>query len=101
MEKLVLIIAGCIWGTYGYNCNETCQAVCENNGTCSATTGICQQVNQYIYILKEQVLVNYFQLKNISLKKYVNQFITNFPHRMNFRHLVSRMITERSGKVTE
>lgn len=76
-----MVNAGCKWGTYGYNCNETCQAVCENNVTCSATTGICLQVNQYINILKGQLSLNYFLLKkNYLWKTYVNVFIASFRH---------------------
>lgn len=37
--------SGCEWGSHGYNCNETCQTVCAYNGTCSAITGTCEQVN--------------------------------------------------------
>lgn len=37
--------SGCKWGSFGYNCNETCRTICANNGTCSATTGTCELVN--------------------------------------------------------
>lgn len=37
--------SGCKWGSFGYNCNETCRIICANNGTCSATTGTCELVN--------------------------------------------------------
>ena len=40
-----LVFVGCGWGTYGYNCNETCESNCSGNTSCDPITGICPQKN--------------------------------------------------------
>ena len=44
-----LVILGCGWGTYGFNCNETCQSNCSGNLSCDPITGICPQVTMAQY----------------------------------------------------
>ena len=42
---------GCNNGTFGFNCNETCQHVCSTgNGTCDVMTGSCPVVWQYLFL---------------------------------------------------
>ena len=52
-----LVILGCSWGTYGYNCNETCQSNCSGNSSCDAITGICPQVIKPIIFLLSVLVV--------------------------------------------
>lgn len=61
----MLGIQGCKWGSYSYNCNETCQTVCANNGTCDVITGTCEQVNHKICLEIFLYAINYYLIFNI------------------------------------
>nr|XP_022310162.1 uncharacterized protein LOC111115636 [Crassostrea virginica] len=37
----VVVVFGCVWGSYGNNCNLTCQSICSDNKTCDVVTGRC------------------------------------------------------------
>ena len=42
---MLFTYTGCNYGTFGFNCNETCQQVCTTgNGTCDVITGTCPVV---------------------------------------------------------